>query len=441
MEVRDKDSGFVLQRTALRPVEDYEINYLQGRIMLRAPLASTADGSGLVQTATLSGNPVYVVITYEYAPGVTALDALAYGLRAHHWMNDHVGLGLSAYRQGEPGSDQRLRGADLTLRYKPGTWLKTEVAQSEGAGTGVLSSIDGGFGFNQQTTSGQRALARRVEGAVDLADFSPALKGRLGLYWQDRQAGFSGPGQIALNGEATRQSGLSADFALSDRTKLTLKADDRSSPSQDMRAVEGALRHQVTPEWTLGVGLRYDNRDTRIANASPTLSQNGERTDVVARIDYRPLASPVDGTQPDATGEPRYEKWSIGAFVQGTASRSGTREGNDRVGAGASWQATDRLKLVGELSGGDGGPGGKLGGDWRIDDRSNTYLNYTVENDRPDAAFRGRTIRGGVRKPLPVVRPGHDLRRDPLGERRGTRKPHPVVRSGLRACGPMDDRT
>ena len=389
IEVRDKDSGFVLKRTALRPAEDYEINYLQGRVLLRAPLASTAADAGLVQSAALSGHPVHLVVTYEYAPGVTALDALAYGLRAHHWVNDHLALGVSGYRQGSEGADQRLRGADLTLRYKPGTWLKAEAAHSEGAGNGMLSSIDGGFGFNQSTGSGQRASAQRIEGALDLADFS-AGKGKLGLYWQDRQAGYSAPGQIAPNGEATRQSGASASVALDENSTLSLKADDRHSTSQDLRVVEGALRRQVTPEWGLGAGLRHDNRATRIANASPTLSQNGERTDVVARIDYRPLAAPADGVQPEAGAKPRFEPWSVHGFVQGTAARSGDRASNDRVGAGATWQATDRLKLSGELSGGDGGPGGRLGGDWQIDDRSNAYLTWALENERPDAAFRGR---------------------------------------------------
>lgn len=34
--------------------------------------------------------------------------------------------------------------------------------------------------------------------------------------------------------------------------------------------------------------------------------------------------------------------------------------------------------------------GGKVGGDWRIDDRSNAYLTSSIENERPDAAYRGR---------------------------------------------------
>jgi len=449
VEVRDRDSGFVLRRTPLRPVEDYEVSYLQGRILLRSPLPSTADGSQLVQASSLDGHPVFLVATYEYVPGLTALDAMAYGLRAHRWVGDHVGLGLSAYRQGDDGNDQRLRGVDVTLRYKPGTFVKAELARSAGAGTGSLNSIDGGFAFNQLTTNGQSADARRVEGNVDLGDVLPGVKGRVGGYWQNRDAGFSAPGQIAPNGEGTLQRGLSAAVAVTKQTTLELKADDRQATSQDVRVVEGAVRHQVSPEWRVGVGLRHDDRDTRIANLSPTLSQTGERTDVVLRFEYRPLlsaeetarldaeaargtgpaparggpvpaapaapaapigpavapsplvsAGPASGTAGQLPGgqlrpvpaddKLRYKPYDFYGFVQGTASRSGNRSDNDRVGGGVSWQATDRLRLLGEVSAGDGGAGGRIGGDWRIDDRSSAYLTYSMENERPDAAFRGR---------------------------------------------------
>jgi len=446
VEIRDKDSGLVLSRTPLRPAEDFEVNYLQGRIILRSPLPSTADGSELVQSSTLNGHPVYIVTTYEYVPGVTALDSNAYGLRAHQWLNDHVGVGVAAYKQGDPGADQRLRGVDLTLRYKPGTYLKAEAAHSSGPGSDAASSLDGGFAFNSQTRGGQGADAWRVEGGIELSDMSDTLKGRIRAYWQDKDAGFTGPGQLTLNGEATEQRGASGIVELTPSTALQFKADERLATSQDLRVLEGGIRHRLSPQWSIGAGVRYDDRETRLANASPTLSQTGERTDVVVRFDYRPLLAPaeaarldeiaqqqgaptkatpgapaagtgavqpaaatvsnsmlptVNGTLHDAPAllpssqfapEPgmRYEPWSLYGFVQGTASHTGNRTPNDRAGVGGSWQVTDRLRVIGETSGGDGGLGGKVGGDWRIDDRSNAYLNYTMENERPDAAYRGR---------------------------------------------------
>ncbi|MDD2875354.1 MAG: hypothetical protein PHG21_17170, partial [Azoarcus sp.] len=77
-------------------------------------------------------------------------------------------------------------------------------------------------------------------------------------------------------------------------------------------------------------------------------------------------------------------------YVQGTAERSGERDDNNRVGAGGSMQVSDRLRMKAEASGGNGGPGGLLGGEYRISDRSNAYLNYVIETEDPEYAWRGR---------------------------------------------------
>ena len=78
----------VVERRQLAAGQDYEVNYLQGRIMLSAPLPSTASGGGLIYTSSLSGNPLHLVVTYEYVPGVSSVDSMAYGGRVSHWMND-----------------------------------------------------------------------------------------------------------------------------------------------------------------------------------------------------------------------------------------------------------------------------------------------------------------------------------------------------------------
>ena len=321
--------------------------------------------------------------TYEYVPGITAVDSLATGLRASHWVNDHLRLGLTGYHQGEQGSNQTLKGLDLTMRVAAGTTLKAEVARSSGPGDMSTSSIDGGFGFNSLNSgAGQDANATRVEVEVDLAEVSEGSKGKLGAYVQDRQRGFSGPGQIAFNGEAVRQAGVRAALPLGEATELQVKADDREADTQDYSNGELALRRRISEEWALAVGMRRDSRVTRIANASPTLSQNGVRTDVVARAEYRPDRA---GGQP---GEK--EDWSVYAFVQGTAARTGDRDQNDRAGLGGSWRMNDRLTLNAEASDGSLGGGGLLGADYRLSDRSNAYLNYRLESESPDVAYRGR---------------------------------------------------
>ncbi|MEJ2392812.1 MAG: OmpA family protein, partial [Gammaproteobacteria bacterium] len=96
IEVRDKDSGIILGVKDLVPVLDYSIDYLQGRILLARPLPATADDNLLVHTDSISGNPVYLVVHYEFTPGFDDPDQLATGGRAHYWFNDYLKIGLTA---------------------------------------------------------------------------------------------------------------------------------------------------------------------------------------------------------------------------------------------------------------------------------------------------------------------------------------------------------
>ncbi|MBL8483700.1 MAG: OmpA family protein, partial [Rhodocyclaceae bacterium] len=203
MEVRDADSGFVIERKALQPAQDYELNYLQGRVLLRAPLASNADSTNFIRSGAVAGNPVFLVVTYEYVPALTALAGLSTGLNASHWLSDWLRLGITTYRQGDDGADQTLKGVNATLRYTAGSFVRLEAARSSGPGTTALTSLDGGFGFASQAAPGGRADARRVEAHGDLADFGDLIRGTIAAYYEHRDAGYSAPGQIAAFAEAT----------------------------------------------------------------------------------------------------------------------------------------------------------------------------------------------------------------------------------------------
>lgn len=383
VEVRDKDSGMVIERRELAPAQDYEINYLQGRILLQSPLSATGGSAGLIMTSAVGGNPVYLVTTYEYAPGVTAINNLSTGFRGSQWLNDHVQLGISSYHQGEDSTSQTLKGIDGTLRYKPGTWVKFEAARSQGPGSGAQTSIDGGFGFNTLNSGGiQSAGAQRVEAAVDLAEVTDGMKGKFSSYAQNRDRGYSAPGQIGVSGEAIKQHGVTADVEVVVGTRLLVKADQRNGDLQDSKNLEVAVRQTVNPEWDVAVGARMDDRSNVVANASPLLSQTGSRTDAQVRVGYKP----------DRVGGKPGEKenWEAYGFVQATVEHDATRDANNRAGVGGALQISERVKLLAEVSDGNMGLGGKVGADYRLSDRSNAYLTYAMETESPDIAWRGR---------------------------------------------------
>ena len=473
VEIRDPDSGLVLQRNLLTPVQDYSIDYMQGRLSLRAPLPSVADGSTLVQSGGINGKPVYLVATYEYVPGLTAVSGSDVGVRASHWFNDGLRVGSSIYHQGESGAEQTLKGLDATLRHAPGTWLKAEVAQSKGIGSESLSSASGGFDFNGTNASGQAAIAKRVDVGVNLAELAADGKGRLSAYWQDQGAGFSGPGLATPNSEAMRRAGVAAVLPIGERSEVAVKMDELDATRQTVNSAEVALRHKIDAEWGVSAGLRHDKRNhdgssASLVTASALLNQIGARSDLIVRVDFQPLkdgrqpgpasgnvaANPVatlsaganlplagaaSGTPgptssllPGAAntivaaaptmGAPRlqadpaaaagvaashlpgldYASWGLYGFLQDTLARSGDRGANDRAGLGVDWQASDRLKLTAEGSGGSGGAGGRLAGNYQVDERSNVYLSYTLESESQDLNYSGRegTLATGTRYKL-----------------------------------------
>jgi outer membrane protein OmpA-like peptidoglycan-associated protein len=381
IEARDRDSGLVVERRQLSPVQDYELNNLQGRIILRDPLSSTGGGGGLIMTSAVNGNPLYLVVTYEYAPGVTAISNFSSGGRASFWVNDHVQVGVTGYHQGQSGADQTLKGVDTILRYKPGTYVKFETAHSSGIGDGALVSQDGGFGFNALAASGQDASAHSIAVAVDLAEVTDQYKGKLSAWSLHRDQGFSAPGQINITGTAARQDGLKAEVQVAAGTTLEAKADKHDADLQNNKSAEVAVRQQLNDEWQVAAGLRRDERQTPIPNASAILSQNGGRTDSQLRFDFKPNK---EGGKP---GEK--DDWDAYGFVQGTLEHDGNRDLNNRGGLGGSWRVNDRVKLLAEGSDGNLGVGGKVGIDYRLSDRSNAYANYQLETDDPNATWRG----------------------------------------------------
>ena len=420
IEIRDSISGVPVSRTQLVPGLDYELSYLQGRILLRAPLPSVADNSSLVQAGSLSGNPVYLVSTYEYTPGLSSVTSNVYGGRVSAWADDHVRLGFSGYQQGDGTDRQRVGGADATLRYAAGTFLDAEWARSQG-GADAFSSIDGGFGFNQSSITDARANATRLNGVFDLSEVWDSVRGRGNVYWQKRDAGFSGPGSFTP-GEAVLQRGASFSVPISARASVDLKADERDATTQSVNAEEAAVHVQLNPNWGVSVGGRHDDRRSDTALASSLLSQNGERTDAVVRVDYKPDArdrgaalsqgasqgqaqvqarAPVSTNRFDVTRATvpaeaaaetaaRPAPWRAYAFGQGTLDRSGDRDRNDRGGVGGEVQVNDRVRLGAEASEGSGGFGGLASVDYRISDRSNIYLTHTMETERPDSNYVGR---------------------------------------------------
>jgi len=381
IEVRDKDSGIVLGVKNLTPVLDYDIDYLQGRILLAQPLSATADDGLLVHTGSISGNLVFLVVRYEFTPGFDDPNILAAGGRVHYWFNDHVKFGVTASQDEDDDIESNLGGADLTLRKSSATWLKLETARTKGPGVPSTTSIDGGYTFDTSDAfddSEVDASAYRVDASLGFKDFFENGRGQATFYFQDLEAGYSAPG-LATDRKLTQYGGT-ANLPLTDRLNARLKIN-KQDQQEGLETETGELNldYRMGEHWTLGSGVRYDSRNDNSA-VVPVTQEEGDLTDATVRLLYDSHA-----------------QWTTYGFIQETIQASGNREDNGRIGTGGSLRLTERFKVDGEVSGGDLGTGGKLGTEYLYSDRTTLYSNYTLENERTDnglLARRGKMASG-----------------------------------------------
>jgi flagellar motor protein MotB len=388
IEIRDKASGLVVAVKNLVPVQDYTIDYLQGRVLLSSPLSPVVSDNLLVVSEVSPGNEAYLVARYEYSTSFEELDNLSTGGRVQYWLNDHFRFGATANKNTDPGAENTLVAGDVMWRRSATTWLKLETGATTGTGATAYGSSDGGFNFAPTTATnatpvppvadGGRHGATRVDGSVDLKDLHQAANGQVTFYHQSVEGGYAAPGTMALTDVS--QQGVSVNTSIAGRVDLRAKVDKKAQDlSLETSALELNADVRLSEHWKLSAGVRKDSR-TDHSPVVPSTQVEGDRTDVVARATY------------DSLGQ-----WAVYGYAQDTASTSGNREQNGRVGVGGAYRFSDRFKMSGEISGGDLGVGARLGTEYLMSDKTTTYANYALENERTDngvLANKGSVIAG-----------------------------------------------
>ena len=373
IEVRDKASGLVTGVVNLTPVLDYDVDYLQGRIVLGEPLASTADDHLLVRSNALSGDEAYLVVRYEYTPGFDDISNVSMGGQGHYWFGDYVRVGITSNSNEQDAGDSSLHAADLTLRLAAESWVKVQQAQSEGLVSLPQFSSDGGFEFNGYDPSSfvnAKAEARRADISLSSNDLLKYGDSRLTFYIQEVGAGYSAPGLTAL--ADTRNYGGTFNMPVADKFSFGAKIDNRTQEQGlETQIQEYNFAYQLGYHWDVSAGYRTDNR---IDNSPVTLltQEEGERVDAVLQV-----------------GFDSKETWNVYAFMQDTMSTTGNRQENARAGVGGSYRLSERLRMDAEVSDGDLGRGGRLGTNYLHSERTSMYLNYALENARTDNGLPG----------------------------------------------------
>lgn len=374
IEIRDKISGLVLAVKNLTPVLDYDIDYIQGRILLGDPLSASSGDDLVVDNGNGGSNEVYLVSRYEYSPGFEEIKELSTGGRTHLWLTDYLKVGVTTSSFGSGAENNTLSAADITLRKNAGTWLKLEQASSKGLTADTLFSNDGGFNFQQNNISSDNSItaaANRIDASVRFEDVIDDIKGKATFYSQTLDAGYSAPGLSALT--ETKQTGGSVEYPVLDSLVLKLKVDEKKQDAGlNTSALELDADYVINDSWALSAGVRSDKRKDN-SPLVPLTQKEGDRTDLALKASY------------DSKGD-----WSGYAYIQESLKVTNSRESNARTGIGGDYRVTEKLKINGEVSSGDLDTAAKIGTNYLLSDRTNIYLTYALENERTDNGQRAR---------------------------------------------------
>jgi hypothetical protein len=353
IEVRNSVTGWVLERRTLRYGEDYDLDYVQGVLILRTPLPSSS----------AVGTENYLVVNYEFTPATEDVDGYVLGGRAQQWFGDHLRAGVTGLKEKTGAADQLIYGADIHVRHSEGTYLEAEVARSEGPGFSSTYSPDGGLTNQVNPSAGiahKTANAYRVEAHSDLEEMTDgALKGNFAARYEHYQKGFS-----SLDVDAAywrRLWGVETDVNIAEKTDLNISySDEKQGNGTHERQGLGKLRFRAGEHVVIEPFVRHTKRDT--GAAAPVTSQQGERTETGVKLSYE------------------WDEDNIAyVFGQGTVQRTGTMFRDDRVGIGGKRRLAEKLSAEGEVSEGSQGFGASFLLNYEPTSDDRYYIGYTLD--------------------------------------------------------------
>jgi hypothetical protein len=259
---------------------------------------------------------------------------------------------------------------DLRYQFGDNSFVQLDYAETDGPGYGANFSTDGGLIIDQTAATGGNGRAARLEGQADLADLGYGRTGVIGGYYEDRTAGFT-----TLDYETVDDETLFGAYARveaeDDALGWAIYGDRRDSDAGIEKSEIGAeVTGKLTQTLSYALGAEYLDEST--------LTTQGERTTLAARLDYAVS-----------------ETLTYSVFGQGTVDSAGELDAYDRYGAGIIRSFDNGWALTAELSDGTGGLGGRLLAERSRDDNSSTYFGYELDPGRAIDAGVSQSNNGG----------------------------------------------
>ncbi|MDD9892315.1 MAG: OmpA family protein, partial [Gammaproteobacteria bacterium] len=196
LETRDRlRSHEIVETRTLRRYYDYQINYNDGTVFFREPVA--------VRDADF--NPVYIVAEYEVQDGGEKVTTAGARLALHN-ASQRLMLGVSYITEDDSLAKRSLVAADGRVRFGQHGELKFEYGETERDIAGVNT-----------------VAAGKV---IELSHRGDRINGR--VYFREIEAGY-GLGSVSASENATRKVGAEAEIKLGKHVSITADVADEEN--------------------------------------------------------------------------------------------------------------------------------------------------------------------------------------------------------------------
>lgn len=369
VETRDKIQDIPLTSRDLVNSKDYEIDYRQGRVLLREPLSSVSASDTIISNDILDGNPVFLIVDYEFET-FQEIDYKTAGIRGYTHVGDHFRIGGTAVEEKRPNTDYDLRAVDGVFKIGRRTKVTAEFAQAKLQSVSQALSFDGGLSFQSQTPlTGRRPREKAYLIKAESQPFEPL---EVSGYLQDVEPGFSI--DRIKSQEGFRKHGVQARLKFNEHFYLLGRQDSTELAAQLRPLTRAGITASIEKLRSTTVQAVFDYEAWNVI---------GEYLHQVLDVPIRNRIDTILSERPfdNAFGlrvAHRVSGW-LTPYLKGQMSFSGKR--NYQLGGGVEAKVGKRTQVRFEEMVGDIGDATTIGISTQQDDKTTSYASIKSQDD------------------------------------------------------------
>lgn len=376
IDIRDKNTGMTIYSLPQKENVDYEIKYDEGRIFFKKAVLSIASSDTIISNSILEGNPVYIVVNYEYKSQEAFpihnedLDRNTGGVRASRTIGDHVRVGVTYLKEQKDNKDLRIYGQDATIKIGNFTQVDAELAQSNADSVPLYMSYNGGLDFTKISQGNStRDDARRFSLKSSLGEYFGLGKDFLDFdaYYQKIGRNFCSADTLFQAGTRKYGAELSHKITDNDSLRLLVQREELEDDNVANEVAGGQLSGETTSiyggQWVHTVDKLTFTQEyqERHINAPSTLYDDTTTYHTFAeRVDYK--------VNKDTS-----------LFLGQQITLSGQAHNQTQLGIATK---LDKTQVQAQTAFGNAGHSVLLGLTEQKDETTQTYMNYSITNSK-----------------------------------------------------------